>query len=167
MKKQKRKKGKMTVITFQIGDWSGDGHGRCDDYQVTSNKPVKEVREAYFKALKKFPKCMSPENFMEEYEDYSLPKETYKAALEHGYDLLEGFKENDDFKERFDSGELLEYPDVGTQELLQYTLWFVMQGDPELQLKFDPERAPDTFAFYGSDEKGRHIGFIGYGLLGN
>lgn len=37
-------------FTIPIGDWSGDGHNACTYYQFTSNKPLQNVREAFFKA---------------------------------------------------------------------------------------------------------------------
>lgn len=33
-----------------IGDWSGDGHSKHEDYLIESNKPVEQVRELYFQA---------------------------------------------------------------------------------------------------------------------
>lgn len=37
-----------------IGDWSNDGHGRCEYFTVLSNKDVDKVREFYFKAMQIF-----------------------------------------------------------------------------------------------------------------
>ena len=34
-----------------IGDWSDDGHGKCDWFTVKSNFTVEKAREAYFKAV--------------------------------------------------------------------------------------------------------------------
>lgn len=146
----------MHRFNLSIGDWSGDGHGQQDVYLIESNKPVQEVREAYFRAKKKLQGCLCPENFMKKHGDSSLPVETYEAAKALGYDLLKGFEEITD--------ETFEYPDIGTGGMADYTLWFIKQGDPELELT---RVEVDTFAFYGYDEQKRHIGFIGYALLGN
>jgi hypothetical protein len=48
--------------------------------------------------------------------------------------------------------------------MCSYVLWFMTQGDPDLKVSLLP--AVETLSFYGFDEKGRHIGFIGYGLCG-
>lgn len=37
-----------------IGDWSNDGHGRCEYFTVLSNKDVDKVREFHFKAMQIF-----------------------------------------------------------------------------------------------------------------
>ena len=41
----------MYKFVIPIGDWSEDGHGKHDDYVVTSNKPVEAVREAHYRIL--------------------------------------------------------------------------------------------------------------------
>ena len=38
----------MYQFHLSIGDWSGDGHGRSEDFTVASNAPVEIVREAHF-----------------------------------------------------------------------------------------------------------------------
>ena len=39
----------MYQFHLSIGDWSGDGHGRSEDFTVASNAPVEIVREAHYK----------------------------------------------------------------------------------------------------------------------
>lgn len=39
----------MYQFHLSIGDWSGDGHGRSEDFTVASNAPVETVREAHYK----------------------------------------------------------------------------------------------------------------------
>ena len=39
----------MHQFRLTIGDWSGDGHGRSEDFLVISNVPVERVREAHYK----------------------------------------------------------------------------------------------------------------------
>jgi hypothetical protein len=136
---------------IDIGDWSGDGHGKCDHFMVSSNKPTKDVREAYFAAKEKLPDTLCPESFVSDYEDYTVPDEVVEAGERAGCELLAALKNQ-------------EYQDFHTSDMADYVLWFLKQGDPELQLKRIEDS--DSLAFYGEDEKGRHIGFIGYGLLG-
>jgi hypothetical protein len=35
------------VIKIPIGDWSDDGHGKCDIYKIESNYPVGDLQNAY------------------------------------------------------------------------------------------------------------------------
>jgi hypothetical protein len=40
---------KVYQFYLPIGDWSDDGHGRCQQFLVNSNAPVERVREAHFR----------------------------------------------------------------------------------------------------------------------
>lgn len=157
------KEKQMFTFNIKIGDWSGDGHGKQQTFTASSNKNIIEVREAFFAACKKHP-GIAPTEFMCNYEDYSLPKEIYEEALEAGFDFLAGVRQDKDFQERLKSGEYFEYPDFGPDRMFEYTLWFTKLGDPELVL--EKVEVP-SLAFYGFDQQKRHIGFIGYGLMGN
>lgn len=35
-----------------VGDWSDDGHGKCDKYTFECNAAIEDVQEAYLKAVK-------------------------------------------------------------------------------------------------------------------
>ena len=39
----------MNIIQFDIGDWSKDGHGMSDSFNIISNLDVNVLREAHFK----------------------------------------------------------------------------------------------------------------------
>jgi hypothetical protein len=127
---------------IQVGDWSGDGHGQCMDYIFKSNKPVEEIREIYFTAKEKYP-TLSPDSFCSDYQDYTIPDEVVKQAEELGYEI--------------------DPENFFTDDMAKYTAWFIMLGDSELKL--EETKAVETLAFYGYDEKNRHINFIGYGLF--
>jgi hypothetical protein len=134
------------TYTFRIpiGDWSSDGHGQCDWYTVTSNKPVEAVREAFFAAQRLFPQA-DPTKFCDEYEDGAVPDETIATYANLGLSIDE---------ENF-----------STVEMADVVIHFLKLGDPELVLE-RVEDAP-SLAFYGYDKDKRHIDCIGYGLLGN
>lgn len=132
------------IINIQIGDWSGDGHGKCEDVFFESNLPTKEVREAYFAAMKKCPH-LSPESFCHDCLDFEIPKKLIRDAKKAGYKI-----EPDGF---------------GPEGMAAYTAWFCTLGNPKLVLTPMPEAERPTLAFYGNDKKDRHIGFIGYGLF--
>lgn len=135
---------KKTQIIFVIGDWSGDGHGQNEEFWVESSKPLKDVREAYFAARDKLPKELCPEEICND-SDKGIPEDTLKKIRELGFPDLDG-----------------EGP-CDTESMLEYVFWFIRQADPEIS--FSVREKPDTFAFYGYDEKQRHISFIGYGLF--
>jgi len=59
-------------FTIPIGDWSGDGHGQCDDFDATAAKDIEEVRKAYFAAKEKL-KEVCPETFCNGYEESEIP----------------------------------------------------------------------------------------------
>lgn len=54
------------LIKFPIGDWSNDGHGKCDWYMFKSNVPVEELRIAHFKVhdeIMELDQCENIENY--------------------------------------------------------------------------------------------------------
>ncbi len=132
----------MHTFTIKIGDPYKDGHGKHDSFLVKSSKPIEEVQKAYDRSTKKFPSCLNPTAFMDEFEDGRLPKETYKEALRLGYNFFKGSVSEPD----------LEYPDIDPSSFCEYVLWFIKQSDPELELSIEVLSVLDTH------------GNIGYGL---
>ena len=141
------------TFKIPIGDWSGDGHGKCDYVIATATKPIEAVREAYFAARKKLPKCC-PEKFCDDYEDGSVPADTRAALRKAGAPL----GSDDDL----DNGD-----GFGVEEMASIVAWFINQGDPSLGVEIAPVDAVPSLAFYGYDAEKRHIDFIGYGLQGS
>jgi hypothetical protein len=133
------------LINIQIGDWSGDGHGQHEDFHFQSNKSIKDVRKAYFRAKNKYP-TLCPETFCCEYEDCAVPNKITKEAKKLGFKI----------------GKF-----CTCEDMAEYVAWFCKLGDIELDLKLTTQENPPTLAFYGFDENEQHIGFFGYGLLGN
>lgn len=57
---------KELLFKVAIGDWSNDGHGRCEWFRLRAEaSTIEEVREAYFRARGKVPEPHHPENFGE------------------------------------------------------------------------------------------------------
>lgn len=135
-----------------IGDWSGDGHGHVQWYSMTSALPLKDVREAYFKSVEHFAEELQPENIAHEYEEANVALVVAKQIEE-----ISGIK----IGHEEDSDQVY----VDMDGLLEYLVWFINHGNPLVDVKL--EERDDMFPFFGYDEKKRHIGFIGYGLLGN
>ena len=50
--------------------------------------------------------------------------------------------------------------------MAEVVVWFLNQGDPDIDAKLEPPTAVPMLPFYGFDEKKRHVGFFGYGLFG-
>lgn len=143
-----------------IGDWSGDGHNNVEWFICSSNKPVEEVREAYFRAKEELPSELCPENFVNEYEESTLSKELFDQILER----FPALRENKDF-EHWDNPD---DPDgrvrVFTEFMAAYVVEFLKAGDDDLRVSLVPGDEIPMLPFYGYDEKRRHIGFIGYGI---
>lgn len=155
------KKNNMYKFRIPIGDWSGDGHGKDEDMFIESNKPIKEVRELYFKACDNL--GFSLDNSykktkltpMADYEDYSFRKKTLKALLDFGVKIS---KEDVEFIEEQESTD-------GYELFTDIILAFIMTQDESLILKRIPNNELPMLQFYGFDEKKRHIGYFGYGLF--
>ena len=64
-----------------IGDWSDDGHGKCDWYIVKSNFTVEQAREAYFKSVEESKLDIANE-IATKYEDHSVSEKVIKTFPE-------------------------------------------------------------------------------------
>ncbi len=140
------------TIAIAIGDWSDDGHGKCEYIHFKSNKPIDDVREAYFKAGENHEDLL-PENFCSEYEEGTISPEYMAPILEAFPGIAEHLEQPGEGEDYYANVEFM-------TELVRR---FIQLGDPEIQLEKMAE-AP-TLHFYGYDEKKRHIGYIGYGLF--
>ena len=139
-----------------IGDWSNDGHGKCDWYIVQSNKPLEEVREAYFKACK-----LSGIEFHEylcsDYEDGCISLDQIEYFKEIGIDVLPLLDE--EFDEEFKNDTY-----VGVDGFVSILFKFIIKYTPDLELDTINDGL-EMFPFYGFDHQNRHIGHLGYGLF--
>ncbi len=126
-------------FTISVGDEYDDGHGKYKKYVILSNKPLKEVEKALKAAKKKYPK-LNPENYCRDYEDSKIDKKTMDALIIAGYpeDKFDNIRE--------DTGE--QY--VGSDDMLNITLFFLTLGDPELNLvEMEEPEALDITIGYG------------------
>ncbi len=131
---------------FYIGDWSADGHGKCDTFFATAAKPIDDVREAYFAAKTKLPERLCPESYACNYEDATIPDDVVSALRALGCPVP-----NDDAM-------------VGSDEMAAIVVWWINQGDPDVDVRLTDIPALE---FLGYDERGRHIGSFGYGVMGS
>ena len=146
------------TFTIDIGDWSGDGHSDNRVYHASATAPIEVVREAYFVAKAAHP-TLCPETYCNRYEDDAIRRDVVEALRQHGAPLPE------DLEPSPHSEDALWGMDADA--MAEIVAWFLNLGNPALDVRIDKANAPPRLAFYGCDNRGRHIGFIGYGVTGN
>lgn len=93
------------TIKIPIGDWSDDGHGKCEVFEIESNYPVKDLQEAYkasckltglqfnhnqnYTGLPEHNQYRTERHICTEYEDGSLSEFAIEVLQEHGINLDE------------------------------------------------------------------------------
>jgi len=133
------------LIEFPVGDWSADGHGRCDRYTVISQKPVQDIREAHFKASAIL--GFEIGDICREYEDNGLDDEVVAKLDELGY-----APKNTTFDPEF----------LMSDDVVDVWVFLLNAVDSTLEL----ERVkPSKVSFYGYDDQGRHLQVPGYGTF--
>lgn len=144
----------MYRFRIPIGDWSDDGHGKVQWFNMESNEPVEYVRKLYFRACKKLGFSLdsyNPKPICSKYEDCSFPKEYLHILLNNGAIF------DEKFIKFIESNECIECP----EEFLDILIEFIKTQDPDLILK---REQTEDFVFYGILGR-QHIGHIGYGLF--
>jgi len=142
-----------------IGDWSGDGHGKHEDYLVESSLPVEEVRELYFQACEKIGFSLDGSHKQTEftpcaeYQESNFNEDTIQKLLEFGVEISD---EDQD-------GWIEDY--IETEQFCDLVLKFIKTQDKDLILERVPEEDFPMLQFYGFDKKQRHIGYFGYGIF--
>lgn len=144
-------------FTIPVGDWSDDGHGKCEYYHASADKPFKDVCYAFKAAKELFKESgFTPERVCSEYQDSEISEEDVKFLASKGYKV-----DPDNFY---------------THEMANLVVWFLNQGDPKLKAKLTPEgKEPPMLRNWDyckvmqvstADEHENLDGF-GYGLLGD
>lgn len=132
---------------FYIGDWSADGHGKSDAFFATAAKPIGDVREAYFAAKTKLSERLCPESYACNYEDATIPDDVAHHLRALGCPMPVDVKM------------------VGSDEMAAIVVWFLNQGDPDVDVRLVTDIP--ALEFVGYDERKRHIGSFGYGVMGS
>lgn len=154
----------MTVtFLLPIGDWSSDGHGVCKDYAVSTCKTLNDVREAHFKIKEVLD--VDIHKYANSYQDNFLTSDQCKKIISLGLDPNRYFNGNYETlsEEDFKDGEEF-YIEADAMVLFWIDLLNLV--DVSLNLVYEPSKM-ERLSFYGFDEKGRHIDFVGYGTLGD
>lgn len=147
------------LIKFPIGDWSGNGHERCDWYVVKSNKPVEELREIHFSCKEKLGFTIG--NLCEEYQEYRVDAVLSEKLLELG--ILDVVVDGPIEALILDKNG--RYIPDGTEGLLKLWLEILKYLDPTFEYEIDNEKKIPCINFYGPDSKNRHLDTPGYGLF--
>jgi hypothetical protein len=140
----------MNKIRFPIGDWSDDGHGKCDYFFATTPLSVQDVREAHFVA----PSVIGFDIgcLYAKYREGSLSQEIENKISEILPDTS-GLKY--DWREE----------DLSPPESL-FFLWISLLNEINPALELTPMVSDyEDINFYGRDEQGRHLSTPGYGLF--
>ena len=139
----------MYQFYMTIGDWSDDGHGLNRSYLISSNAPVETVREAHYRI--KDVTGVDVEDICSEYENDVIDAENVQRLQKIGYPL----------EDIATDGTVC----MNEKEMARLWLFLLQKADPELKLSFGVKEEIPTLHFYGYDEKGRHISFVGYGVF--
>jgi hypothetical protein len=139
-------------FNLPIGDWSDDGHGKCDFVFVESNKPVEEVREVHFKI--KEVTGIDIHNIANEYDE---------SVIDEDDPVIEYLKSKEELRRNVEEYNGRYYATVDFMS----DLWIMLlqDTDPTLKLKKVVAEKIPMLSFFGYDEKKRHIGFVGYGTF--
>lgn len=147
----------MTLIRFPVGDWSGDGHDKCDYFQAKSNKTVQEVREIHFSAKETLGFDIG--DICSDYEESEVREDLLEELVKAGFDIQwEDGSETAKYFEEAD-GRCMTAEGV-------FNLWIDILMFLDSELKLEP--VADNFediTFYGYDEKKRHLSAPGYGVF--
>lgn len=157
------------LIQIPIGDWSNDGHGKCDWFIVSYNAEV-DFTIAFMRSAKDHPE-LRPDKFCDRYEDSVIPDAVLEACEAAGGNIEELFEIEEWHGER--------YYHLDSERFAQYTLWFMNLSNPTLDAKLAPEnnipRWNPNWAVLGAREQleaeglledgDAGIGYIGYGIF--
>lgn len=95
------RKGVEILMQFKmsVGDWSDDGHGKCDYFVVKTDAPDMEaVSEAYKQAVK-LTGVRFKDVICAEYEDSVIHKEHKEKLEKHGINVAQYSEEADEVDE--------------------------------------------------------------------
>jgi len=136
-------------ITIPIGDWSKDGHEKCEEVTFISSHPVDALREAYLESIQKtgltFDHDHEGVEICTEYEDRELSDEVQEKIKNLGFDI-----DNIDDPECLDS-----------EVLSDIILWFIGLSLPDFQYEKQEQKKTYLNGFWN---KKLNVQF-GYGVV--
>lgn len=160
------------IFLVPVGDWSDDGHGKCDKYYVKANYPVEAMQQAYKDTCNKIGLQMNNGTdytglgingwqdsriLLAEYEESSINEEAVEILLEHGFDFanVDGeIDENDNF--------IVQEAYFSSEAVFDLFMWFIKYSMPE-DFAYEPFSI-NAKAIVGFWNKGLNES-IGYGVF--
>ena len=143
-------------FNIAIGDWSDDGHGECRNFLCEADAPIEWLREAYFKleGILGFKLSDVCGKYREVYMKLEHAERLYELRLISRSQYYNIKSDNPD--------------PISPEEMADIVIAALnmIDGDFKIRHSKPQNRIPDLH-FYGFDEHGRHIDFIGYGVFGN
>lgn len=125
------------LIKVPVGDWSNDGHEKCEDYYITANYPIEDMQQAYKDTCKKIGLQLNhTDNYtgiegatrhrswrvlLAEYREQGITMEAWNILQEHGFDMLGDI----DIEEENDMAYF--YP----HDVFNLFMWFVSYSMPD------------------------------------
>ena len=158
------------LFKVPIGDWSNDGHGKCETFYVEANYSVQEMRQAYKETCKKIglqmnhntdytgidgiPSWGNWRQLLTDYEQSSISEQAVDILLEHGYDFSEC--------EAFDEDDNLIKEDVyfNSESVFHLFMWFISYSMPsDFEYKQFKLEAETINGGWGEGGLNHHIGY--------
>lgn len=130
----------MYRFKFPLGDWSDDGHGKCDWYIVECAKSIEDVQKAWNRAIKLYPE-VNPEKYCSEYKDSSIPRDIVEKLYNLGFKVVE----TDNIDEAIEQF----YREFWVDTFADIVVWYLNLGDPELQAKIVEDDTPRLYIDVG------------------
>ena len=144
------------IIGLPVGDYSGDGHEKCDIFYVFSEKPFEAVRDAHFAIPERT--GIDITSFCNEYEDNEIPVEIVWKLGQMGFPAEQKFMKSG--QKYFMENAEQDCPAI----MADLWVFLLNKSDPELHIQRILTDVP-LLLFCGQDAKGRISKNIGYGLF--
>lgn len=134
-----------------VGDWSDDGHGKCDYYIVDSNKEPKDLIDAFNAMDEKY----HITRVCSEYEEYNVNSGFYEQMKIFIEDIDSIFQKDEEY---------ITFKD-GSESMAKLTLQLMMLEDETLKLEIVEDDSMPEFNNWFAQSQGKSLESIGYGLF--
>lgn len=140
----------MYQIKFPIGDWSGDGHSKCEWFILESNKPLREVRDTHLKSKEVLGFDIG--ELCSDYCDSFIDEKNFKLLLSNGILIPTEVEE-------------LDNNGLNADNLIDIWVKCLMKIDSGLILTVIPETVIPSITSYVDIPTYKYIRTPGYGLF--
>lgn len=138
-----------------VGDWSDDGHGKCDYFMVeTDCESIEGIRELYFRIKEKFDLDIS--EIAKYYGCNEMDVDDYNLLVDLGFCPKE------------DNFEIIDSDYIGileTEAIAEIIVFMLNKLDTGYKFNLVSESEVPMLQFWGFDDKKRHLSVGGYGLF--